>query len=100
MPDRDARATAILVLAAAASTAALTAGVPVQEEMVMLELQASVAKSEADCRAKDEQLASLKLLLNGLQLELQRCSDAEKDLTVRPSPPSLCFASPASGGMG
>lgn len=60
----------------------------------MLELQASVAKSEADCRAKDEQLASLKLLLNGLQLELQRCSDAEKDLTVRPCPPSVLLPLP------
>eukprot|EP00892_Ulva_mutabilis_P004652 jgi/Ulvmu1/2559/UM014_0010.1 len=53
------------------------------EEVMLLELQAAMSQREADCRAKDEQLASLRQLLDGLQLELQRCSDAEKDLRCK-----------------
>lgn len=62
---------------------------------MLLELQAAMSQREADCRAKDEQLGSLRQLLDGLQLELQRCSDAEKDLRVcRRRRCSLCLPLP------
>jgi len=50
--------------------------------MILLELQAAMAQREAECRAKDEQLVSLKQLMDGVQLELQRSSVVEKDLKV------------------